>query len=111
MIAYVFRIKCNNNLILKKMKKFLKITLIIASVVFAGYNVSTNQKAEVLSSLAMANVEALADDEDTEIQYMWSDPISCPGLFSGSYCVCQKNGKGNSCSSPGAVTCDCGRNC
>ena len=48
------------------MKKFLKLTFIAAVAVAAGYTAyNQSQKAETLSDLALANVEALASGEVT----------------------------------------------
>lgn len=45
------------------MKKLIKVVAVVAFVMFAGYNVYNSQKAEVMSEIAIENVEALADDE------------------------------------------------
>ena len=47
------------------MKKILKVLAIVAVVIFAGYNVHKAQQPVVLSDVAMANVEALAQGEIT----------------------------------------------
>ena len=48
----------------KEMKKnILKATLVAAFALIAGYNVYSSQKAEGMSELALANVEALASEE------------------------------------------------
>ena len=52
-------------------KKLLKVTFVVAIAIVSGINVFNSQKSEVLSDVAMANVEALAS---SEIQ-----PIYCPG--------------------------------
>ena len=44
-------------------KNILKVTLVAAIAVFAGYNVYSSQKAVGMSDLALANVEALAGDD------------------------------------------------
>lgn len=46
--------------------KMLKRCLLVAVVTLSGINVFNAQKPEVLSDVAMANVEALADDETGE---------------------------------------------
>ena len=47
----------------KEMKKnILKATLVAAFGLIAGFNVYNSQKSDVMSELALANVEALADD-------------------------------------------------
>jgi len=45
------------------MKKLIKIAFVAAFAAIAGYGVYTNQKAEPMSDLMLANVEALADCE------------------------------------------------
>ena len=54
-----------NNLILIKlkssMKKMIKIAFVAAFAAIAGYGVYANQKTDVMSDLALANIEALAD--------------------------------------------------
>lgn len=49
------------------MKKLIKVLPVVAFVLFAGYNVLKVQKAEVMSDIAMANVEALAQMENNPI--------------------------------------------
>ena len=44
-------------------KNILKATLVAAFGLIAGFNVYNSQKSDVMSELALANVEALADDE------------------------------------------------
>ena len=43
------------------MKKFMKIAFVAAFAAIAGYGVYANQKTDVMSDLALANIEALAD--------------------------------------------------
>lgn len=51
---------------LKKMKsKFLKIAFAVTIAMVNGINFYNTQKSDTLSDVALANVEALADDEDT----------------------------------------------
>ena len=70
-------------------KVILKLTLVAAFVVSAGYSVYTSQVNEELSDLALANIEALAGGESDR----WC-PDSC------------KEWSGNS---GGGIACDCGR--
>ena len=44
-------------------KKVLKVAFVVAIAIVAGINVYNAQKTEVLSDVAMANVEALAEGE------------------------------------------------
>lgn len=45
-------------------KNSLKVTLVAAFALFAGYNVYTSQKSETISDLVLANAEALADGRE-----------------------------------------------
>ena len=45
-------------------KNILKATLVAAFGLIAGFNVYNSQKSDVMSELALANVEALADDAE-----------------------------------------------
>ena len=54
-------------------KNILKATLVAAFALIAGFNVYNSQKSDVMSELALANVEALADDGET------LTPTECPG--------------------------------
>ena len=47
-------------------KNILKATLVAAFALIAGFNVYNSQKSDVMSELALANVEALADCEITK---------------------------------------------
>lgn len=44
-------------------KNILKVTLVAAFALVAGYNVYSTQKSDVMSDLTLANVEALAAKE------------------------------------------------
>ena len=61
--------------------KLLNIGLVIVIAIVAVINVFNSQKSEVLSDVAMANVEALADDE--------VNPL-CPNgcVENGTGCFC-----------------------
>ncbi|WP_455666942.1 NVEALA domain-containing protein [Phocaeicola sp.] len=48
-------------------KNILKVSLVAAFALFAGYNVYSSQKSDVMSDLALANVEALASDEVVKV--------------------------------------------
>ena len=49
-------------------KNILKATLVVAFALIAGFNVYNAQKSDVLSDLALANVEALATDDEVQMQ-------------------------------------------
>ena len=51
------------------MKRIINVLTVVAVMVFAGYNVHKAQQHEVLSDVAMANVEALAQYENPNISY------------------------------------------
>lgn len=54
------------------MKKIVKIAFVAAFAAIAGYGVYANQKADAMSDLALANVEALADGEYPPSPNYWS---------------------------------------
>lgn len=62
------------------MKKILNVLAVALFVVLAGYNVLKAQKAEVMSDIAMENVEALANNE-------YDEPKHCEG----HYIVCRSH--------------------
>ena len=49
-------------------KNILKTTLVAAFALLAGYNVYNSQKAEGMSELALANVKALANANESDDQ-------------------------------------------
>ena len=76
---------------------------------YGSYVASNMSEADLLMA---ENIEALAlSDPGDEGNYQWSAPIQCSKKSSRTYCVCEENGKGNSCSNPGGKTCECGKNC
>lgn len=62
------------------MKKIVKIAFVAAFAAIAGYGVYANQKADAMSDLVLANVEALADGENPMC------PNGC--VSSGNGCLC-----------------------
>ncbi|WP_221658579.1 NVEALA domain-containing protein [Bacteroides salyersiae] len=53
------------------MRKFKLFTIMFLIVVlFAGYNIYTSSKRELLSELALANIEALANDGESTKGYI-----------------------------------------
>lgn len=69
-------------------KIVLKVAFVTAIAMVAGINVFNAQKSEVLSDVAMANVEALADYEDNNSSNMISccdKKDICPGNFCGTF--------------------------
>ena len=61
-------------------KNILKTTLVATFALLAGYNVYNSQKAEGMSELALANVEALADDNEIENYHgfsLYDKPNGC----------------------------------
>ena len=91
-------------------KNILKVSLVAAFALFAGYNVYSSQKSDVISDLALANVEALAQHWESESwkegyesssYQIYLPPI--PGLTNGGYttipCCRYTNNKYSACSS------------
>ena len=82
-------------------KVILKLTLVAAFVVSAGYSVYTSQVNEDLSDLALANIEALAGGELPEIGVVcdynpgrcWArrGPLCMKGEYTGPACVRTSN--------------------
>ena len=76
-------------------KNILKATLVAAFALAAGYNVYTSQKSsDVMSDLALTNVEALASGE-TDMQYRL---FPCPHS-PWNECVMSDNSRRDPCSS------------
>ena len=74
------------------MKELIKVFAVVAIVVVAGINVYNAQKIEVLSDIAMANVEALAQTENpnsTIIGECWRSYV----VIEECYVECSKCGK------------------
>lgn len=66
-------------------KNILKVTLVIALVLVAGYNVYTSQRSVTISDLALANVEALAADEGLTLECDGSLMVKCERSCSACY--------------------------
>lgn len=77
-------------------KKFIRATFVAAIVMACGINVFNAQKLEVLSDIALANVEALANDSESSgidwgshtmdyykscCRYVGLYSVSCSGSF------------------------------
>lgn len=74
------------------MKKFVKTAFAAAFAVVAGYSVYMNQKADAMSDLMLANVEALANGEGAskpceEVCYP-CDNWQCTRIIGGVSSVC-----------------------
>ena len=69
--------KIENNKKETEMKKLINVLSVALFVVFAGYNVYQSQKAEVMSDIAMENVEALANNEYDEHKHCEGHYIVC----------------------------------
>lgn len=80
------------------MKKFMKVAFVAIFAVTAGYGVYSSQKADVMSELALANVEALASGEggNGENQcyqvYTPADWFHSDQIFVDCYTCTQKKG-------------------
>lgn len=83
-IKLVVNDKKKNNLILielkNSMKKMIKIAFVAAFAAIAGYGIYANQRADAMSDLVLANVEALARGEI-------SNP-GCDPSWDKECCVC-----------------------
>lgn len=64
-------------------RKLMKIAAVVAIVAVSGINVFNSQKPEMLSDVAMENVEALAQSE-------LFDGHPCEGTWDRLCCVCGK---------------------
>lgn len=67
-------------------KNVLKVTLVAAFALFAGYNVYSSQKENTMSELALTNVEALAN-------YEWGGTSDYRCQSGGIYCDLYINGQ------------------
>lgn len=80
------------------MKKVFS-TMVVAAAMFASYSAYDAQNERELSDAVLANVEALADDENGS-SCRWErlkDAQGCP------YHACLENGSGNPCSPCGST--------
>jgi len=70
-------------------KNIIKLTMIAAVAIFAGYNMyQANIKTEELSDIMMANVEALAQNEGNETKvYCCGSTGTCAKLIGGGEIV------------------------
>ena len=69
------------------MKKMIKIAFVAAFAAIAGYGVYANQKTDVMSDLALANIEALADGGEGSIECCLALWGTCKGDIKAPY-VC-----------------------
>lgn len=53
-------------------KKFIKVAFVAAIAMVSGVNVFNAQKVNALSDIALANVEALADEESDLADAIWN---------------------------------------
>lgn len=81
-------------------KKIFNVGVFVAVALVAGYNVYSSQKSDDMSDIALANVEALANDEafcsscrectghyyvcESNYDSFWNDMLRNCGGFSGS---------------------------
>ncbi len=72
-------------------KNILKVTLVAAFALIAGYNVYISQKADGMSDLAIANIEALASNGEANpnISYGYGlkDCKNSQGAVTGAKCT------------------------
>lgn len=74
------------------MKKFLKYAFVAAFATVAGYGVYSSQKADTMSDLMLANVEALADSREGSTGNTGpGEMVDCAGWFTGTKkeCMCR----------------------
>ena len=82
-------------------KKILKVAFVVAIALVSGLNVFNAQKSEMLSGVALANVEALAMDEISKMG-RWKRITDSLGCY--LHHKCDENGDGYACSPIGAIT-------
>lgn len=70
------------------MKKFMKIAFVAAFVAVAEYSVYASQKSDIMSDLALANVEALAWDE-----IIVGQPCACVKIATACIIILGNNGR------------------
>jgi hypothetical protein len=81
---------------MKEFRKFIWCGIAAVAIGgFAAFNVSLNSQSS-LSTIYMANVEALAGSEGGSGACKWKT-IDCPGWGNGNYEACLINGDGYSC--------------
>lgn len=66
-------------------KNIIKATLVAAFTLFAGYNVYSSQKSDIMSDLALANIEALAGNESGGGVDCCDSKITCTGAYCGYF--------------------------
>lgn len=77
-------------------KKVLKVAFVAAIALVSGINVFNVQKTEVLSDIALANVEALAQAESGDEYTGWSccvavwEKVSCAGCDGRTHSYAQR---------------------
>ncbi|WP_455966845.1 NVEALA domain-containing protein [Bacteroides fluxus] len=79
------------------MKKYIKVIFVAVFAAIAGYGVHTNQNADTMSDLMLANVEALASGEGSTNYYR---KYFCNGSYDTNYYRCEIRATGESCSGP-----------
>ena len=79
-------------------KSLIRVAFAAAFVAISGYGIYANQKTDSMSELMLANVEALADDDET------SDYGTLYGNSSGTlYCCCP--GESRTCGAAKCTNC------
>lgn len=91
-------------------KNIIKSTLVAIFALFVGYNVYSSQNADLMSDLALANVEALADHGETSGEWKQGYEVSSymayiqgiPGLTDSGWtsipCCKRTNNQYSACS-------------
>jgi hypothetical protein len=73
-------------------RKVMTTAFVVAIAIVSGINVFNAQKTEVLSDVALANVEALADDENRkpcEDVCFYYEGWKCTRIINGVSSVCE----------------------
>lgn len=65
------------------MRQFVKIAFVAAFAAVAGYSIYTTQKTDTISDLALANVEALAQNEGSGGIYCCGNYGTCMNILGG----------------------------
>ena len=86
-------------------KKVLKVAFVAAIAMVSGINVCNAQKSNALSDIALANVEALADDETGQQWGCAGNPTFIPNEALRS-AQCWNGGTHKKCKSEDNVCCD-----
>ncbi len=78
-------------------KNIIRTAFVAAFALMAGYSVYTSQQEKTMSDLALANVEALANDESSNgYEFVYYPQPGDPN-YGYTKCVCSGSGKLSCC--------------